>query len=528
MDHSVTFARHFSRLFYLLLHDADNVVEQKMSLRALTTVNKRGVVTLIARAGRLFADTDTVADALHGVRDLADHMAEHSVIGIRIAADARPADLLGLARALASQGKPGDGGVNLREQIARLKVEHVDLAVLPPQTPAATPPAKPANAEPAARENVAASEAPTVVASDAPTKLVAPREDDPARVAAEEAARLLAQLAAPDGSKLSHEDLFRVLDTSPTTEVRSKAIEDLVLVAEHSQRVGKFVAVGEVFHGLVSRERAAAEGEGRRRLSQAIKRLSRPAVLRAIASLIPKRPEQRQFYYEVLDRAGEDGADATVEQLNQAPTHEDRKALFEVLRELKEVVPALTRMLGDSRWFVVRNAAELLGEMGATQAEDALVGLLQHSDDRVRRSATSALLTLGTPDAMKGIYEAVSDRAPEVRIQATAAISTKRDAKTSHTLIRAIEDETDTDVQLAMIAALGRIATADAVQKLVKMAEPEGRLFRKKTTTFRVAAVQALGDAKTPAALAALRELSEDKDREVRDTAKRALAHSTR
>jgi len=79
-----------------------------------------------------------------------------------------------------------------------------------------------------------------------------------------------------------------------------------------------------------------------------------------------------------------------------------------------------------------------------------------------------------------------------------------------------------------MIAALGRIATADAVQKLVKMAEPEGRLFRKKTTTFRVAAVQALGDAKTPAALAALRELSEDKDREVRDTAKRALAHSTR
>src|SRR6185503_15869213 len=165
-------------------------------------------------------------------------------------------------------------------------------------------------------------------------------------------------------------------------------------------------------------------------------------------------------------------------------------------------------------------------EMVATEAQDALVATLRHGDDRVRRAATNALLKLGTPDAMKGIYEAVNDKSPEVRIQATAAIATKRDVKTSHTLIRAIEDEHDPDVQLAMIAALGTIATSDAVQKLVKMAEPEGRLFRKKTVAFRVAAVQALGEARTPAALAALRDLSGDKEREVRDAVARALAHS--
>jgi HEAT repeat protein len=170
----------------------------------------------------------------------------------------------------------------------------------------------------------------------------------------------------------------------------------------------------------------------------------------------------------------------------------------------------------------------LLGEMTTIAAEDALIALLRHTDDRVRRSATNALLKLGTPDALKGIYEAVSDSSPEVRLQATAAIATKKDGRTAVTLIRAIEDEEDADVQLAMIAALGRVATTDAVQKLIKMAEPEARLFRKKASNLRLAAVQALAEAKTPAALSALRELLEDKDREVRDMATRALAHSGR
>jgi len=256
--------------------------------------------------------------------------------------------------------------------------------------------------------------------------------------------------------------------------------------------------------------------------------MSKPALLRAVATLIPKKPERKQQYFEVLERTGDEGADALIEQITQAQTSDDRKTLFEVLVELPNAVPALVRMLGDSRWFVVRNAADLLGEMVATRAEEALVGLLRHTDDRVRRSATNALLRLGTPNAFKGIYDAVSDTSPEVRMQAASAIATRKDGRTSATLIRAIEDEADADVQMAMIAALGRVATPEAVQKLVKMAEPEGRLFRKKATNIRVAAVQALGDARTTVALTALKELVGDKEKDVRETATRALAHAGR
>src|SRR4029079_9482145 len=90
-------------------------------------------------------------------------------------------------------------------------------------------------------------------------------------------------------------------------------------------------------------------------------------------------------------------------------------------------------------------------------------------------------------------------------------------------LARALEPESDSEVQAVILAALGRQATDEAVARLTKAAEPDGRLFKRKPTALRVAAVQALAEANTPAALAALRRFADDKEREVRDTAVRAL-----
>ena len=488
------------------MHEVGNVDEQKVSLRAMVAVSKNGPVTLMAQEWQLVANDQPVPGALTGVQDVAAQMAAHSLLKIQIGEKSGPADLLGVARIIAAEAKPGDGGTLTRKKLAALGPKTIEFVTLMPE--------------------------PVAVSSDAPT-VVTPTDGKAAAGAlgarlAQEAPTLVSRLAAPDFAKVSAEELFDALDGTNTADAATKALDDLVSLAEHSVRVGKPVAVGDILHGVVRRETKLPDGEAKRVHVLAIRRMSKPAMLRAVATLIPKKPERKQQYFEVLERTGEEGADALIEQITQAQTSDDRKTLFEVLVELPNAVPALVRMLGDSRWFVVRNAADLLGEMVATRAEEALVALLRHSDDRVRRSATNALLKLGTPNAFKGIYDAVSDTSPEVRMQAAVAIATKKDGRTSATLIRAIEDEADADVQLAMIAALGRVATADAVQKLVKMAEPEGRLFRKKATNIRVAAVQALGDAKTAAALTALKELIGDKEKDVRETATRALAHAGR
>ncbi len=527
MDQSATFARHFARLVSLLMHEVSNVDEQKVTLRALVALSKNGPVTLSVRELDLLANGKPVPGALTGVQDVAAQMSAQSIRAMRIDVDSVPADLLGLARIIATQSPPGDGGAHVSQKFEALGAETIELVLTQgdiapvPVVAASAAASAPAPATPT-----------SITPSDAPTVL-APKEGKTAAEAmaarlGQDAPTLLTHLAGADVSKWVPAELIAVLDAAKTPDAATKALDDLVSIAEHSVRVGKSMAVGDVLHGVITRESKASAPDVKRAYVLAIRRMSKPAILRAVAALIPKKPERRQHFFEVLVRTGEDGADALIEQVTQAQTTEDRKSLFDVLTELDSAVPALIRMLGDSRWFVARNAADLLGEMTARAAESALIALLRHTDDRVRRSATNALLKLGTPDALKGIYEAVSDNSPEVRMQAAVALSTKKDARTSTTLIRAIEDETDGDVQLAMIAALGRVATADAVLKLVKMAEPEGRLFRKKAINIRVAAVQALGEAKTPAALSALRELAGDKDRDVRDTATRALAHTSR
>jgi HEAT repeat protein len=515
MDYSATFGRHFARLVSLLMHDAGNVVEQKVSLRALVAASKQSDLMLTLNDWEVVVNETTVPGALTGVQDVAAQMAAHSLRQIRFGAGSTPADMLGVARIIASTASPGDGGERATQKLRALGAGTVEFQTMEKPT-----------------ELVA-------VGSDEPTLVTAVEGDGSAaraeaqgaaERAAGEAAALLAKLTGADVSKMVPEEALALLDSTVGAEAATKVLDDLVSLAEHSMRVGKPVAVADVFHGVVQREARVPESDGdvKRAYVMAVRRLAKPALLRAVAMLIARRPERKQYCYEILERTGEDGADAVIEQITQAQTTDDRRSLLEVLGELRAAVPALVRMLGDSRWFVVRNAAELLGEIVATDAEEALISLLRHSDDRVRRSATNALLRLGTPNALRGVYDAVNDSSPDVRIQAAAAISTRKDARTSNTLIRAIEDEQDGDVQVAIIAALGKVATAEAVQKLVKMAEPEGRLFKKKTIAFRVAAVQALGDAKTPQAMAALKELLADKEREVRETAQRAIANAAR
>jgi len=505
MDYSASFARHFARLVSLLLHETSDVDEQKVSLRALVTLSRRGRIAIESRDSQLVANEQVIPGALTGVREVAGQMQGHSISQITIEPHAKASHLLGVARIIASDPAP-DGGELARQKLTGLSAKGIAFVTPDPV--------------------VIAAEAPTVIvpaqAATSPAVAVASNEKplDPSAI--------LSKLLPPDATKMTSAEVIKALDAAANEEAMTKALDDVALLAEHSVRGGKNAAVADLLHAVVTRDRSAPEGELKRAYAVAIRRMSKPALLRGVASLIPKKPEKRQDYYEILERTGEDGAEAVIEMIAQAPTADDRKAHFEMLGVLEAAVPALKRMLGDSRWFVVRNAVDLLGDLAAKSAEDDLVGLLRHTDDRVRRSATNALLKLGTTDALKGVYEAVSDKSPEVRLQATAAISTRRDAKTANTLIKAIEDEDDADVQLAMIAALGKVATPDAITKLVKMAEPEGRLFKKKTASLRAAAVQALGEAKTPAALNALKELLDDKDREVRDAASRAMAQAAK
>lgn len=515
MEYSTLFVRHFARLVWLLLHEPTNVAEQKSALRAMVALSKFGAIGVESRDWQVMTNGEALPDSMSGAMELVAQMAVHGIRSIRFASAPAAAHVLGVARLLATRPtEGGDSGQSAQSHIRTISATSVTLVLDDAVTTA------PSNGT---GSKSAASSRPNDPASvAAPASEPGSDASRPGYVRDDEAMWMhFSSAPAPAGSV---EDLFAQLDRFNQTDAVTRVLDELVVTAENAAREGKSGVVGDVFYFIVRREGSATREEIKRAYSMAIRRMSRPALLRAVAHLLPRKRDRHDDYLAVLARTGEDGADALIDQLTQAQTTDDRRIFFDVLLQLQAGVPALIHMLGDARWFVARNAAELLGEMKAADAEEPLKQLLRHHDDRVRRAATNALISLESPTARKAVYDAVKDESPAVRMQAASAISTRRDEKSAGTLTRALDDEVDAEVQVAIIAALGKVATTEAVERLIKAAEPDGRLFfKKKSTALRVAAVQALAEARTPAAMTALWQMLEDKDREVRDAVQRLV-----
>ena len=549
MDHSVTFARHYARLIWLLLHEPANVDEQKASLRALVTMSKDGAVRLTAGGDALSANASSVPGALSGVADLARQLASHGIAEVAFDAGAGAAGLLGSARILTGDAAAGDGGAAAISKLQALGAPGVRFVGQPVSPPAAAPapaapiavpaPPPPAPAPAPASATTAPGALPDFGLGELDvldeqamhaTMVPTPRADVAVPASGENRAEgggggggMFEQFTASRTPTASHTDLLAQLDQATGVNVLTRVLDDLVAIAEGAARDARPALVCEILCRVTRREPQIHEFESKRAFVMAQRRLAKPQVLRALTQELPHAGDARDAFIAVLVRAGEDGADALIEQIAAISGQNERRVYFDALLQLQAGVPTLIHMLGDARWFVARNAAELLGEMQAREAEPQLTELLRHTDDRVRRAATSALMRLGTTRAMNAIQEALKDGAPAMRMQAAAALVARKDVKTAATLVRALEEEKDDEVQAAFLLALGKLGTADAVQRLVKAVEAERGLFKKKSTAFRVAAVQGLGESRTPEALEALKGLVSDKDDDVAGSAKVAL-----
>jgi HEAT repeat protein len=137
-------------------------------------------------------------------------------------------------------------------------------------------------------------------------------------------------------------------------------------------------------------------------------------------------------------------------------------------------------------------------------------------------------MRLGTAKSMQAIQEAFKDTAPQIRMQAAAALVAREDVRSATMLLRALDDEKDEEVAAAFLIALGRLATGDAVDRLIATAEADRGLFRKKPVALRIAALQGLAEARTPEAIATLKALQADKDEDVHSSAAYGFARATR
>jgi HEAT repeat protein len=493
MDYSAIFARHFARLVGLLVTEGSSVDEQKVSLRAALQFSKEGTVLIAREDRRVLADGVIVSEVFPGVKEFGARLQAHGVKELLFSKDAHAVEVLGVARLLGGPFADNDGGRNFHTLFGALGCNTVAI------TTDVRMEARPEDEDEEEEDDV----------QDTTMSIFGVRS-------------VLSQAQRP-GSAPQH--LIERLGRKRTAAGIAKTLDRLAVLCEALQREGSAEDVVEGFLGIINHEQSAPNPDAKRAYIQTVRRLAKPALLTTVARQVRKHPDQRERYVTILSRTGEEGALAAFRQIMAAPSLHERTLYLGVLRELSGAVPALVHALANDQWYMVRAAADILAELKPVEAEQGLITLLSHPDDRVRRSALRALAELGTSRAPDAIKRGLKDPSAQVRGAAAIALASLRDVRQTTVIATALEEEVDEEAQFTFVRALGALGGADAVQRLMRTASQDsGRAGRvRRTTSLRLSAIVALSNAHTPAAIMALKELAGDKDREVREAAQRAL-----
>jgi hypothetical protein len=293
------------------------------------------------------------------------------------------------------------------------------------------------------------------------------------------------------------DDLTSQLGHSGTAKETTELLNQVLAAGEQAAQRADWGELIRAANTLIGLEAKSKEPRG---YGIALRRLLPRSVLERVARLTA-HGELRTEAAAVMRRMGADGTEVLLTLLVNAENVSERRSYFSALKAMTEGGELLVHMLSHDQWFVVRNVADLCGEL----------------------KLESAVARIGGAGAVEPLRRALRDSAPPVRLEAAQHLDGRKSKNLAATLMVAAEEETRPEVQREMYLALGRIGSVEAIKALSRAAEPGGRLFRRKPTALRLAAVAGL-HAAGPSGSAALKDLLRDDDREVREAVEKALA----
>jgi HEAT repeat protein len=554
MDRHVEFATQLSHLVALYARDPIDRAAEKAALRAARGAAKHGAIELSLVNGVLRAGPRDVEDPHPDVEALQLLLSALGVSAINVAHHAKQEEVKRLAQLLGAVAVGKTSPQAFADELAahrweEVTVERVVAAESPPAetaetldaagAPTAAKPAdeqavaEPLDAAPAARPEESPAEVLDVVAADGVAEGVAevvaegaaPAADAPSRPLAERLPEGVEQLAGPE-----YRGLFERLITSSEPLTLRRLLEPVQSAIEQTARGGQVALSARLVLSMFACEACADDSEMRRQFVVTLRRLTKPTLTRAYAVLYAGAPEVRSELEQVLARFGEDGAEAVADCIGSAPTRAVRALYLELMSRLPGTKDALVAMLDDQREIVVERAIGLMVELRHPEMERALGDQLGAERTRVRQAAARALAAAKDSNfAADALVRAAQDASPEVRLAAAVALQGRREERLVASILPLVDAEEELDVQLALVAVLGKIVTAEGVQKLIALANPTDRMLRRRRApVLRLHAIEALGEARTPAAMVALQKLLEDKEQDVREAAARLYTRARR
>jgi len=237
----------------------------------------------------------------------------------------------------------------------------------------------------------------------------------------------------------------------------------------------------------------------------------------------------RTAIFEVLVFMGEKISRRLMMLLAEESVAGNRKLLADILVRIgAAAIPVMQEHLFDERWYVVRNAVAILGEIRNQETLLHLTPLLEHKEVRVRRETIRALAKIGGQKAVAILLQAAESNDQELRRQALLSLGAIRAASATPTLLKLLEQSDwsrrTIDIKKDAIRALGEIRAAEAITALAAVLGKRRLLRRALNDELRVAAAAALGDIGEEHARPALEMALQDSNPEVARAAAKALA----
>ncbi len=244
-------------------------------------------------------------------------------------------------------------------------------------------------------------------------------------------------------------------------------------------------------------------------------------------------PQQFQRLQKFIVSLGVRIAPILLSEMSREEDGSVRKRFTSLLGRMGEpLIDLLRETVHNSKWYVVRNAVVLLGDLRIEAGIDILAGLTNHPDQRVRRALIRSLAMIGGDRAVDPLLRLTADPIPGLRRPAVKALGATRSqaavgpllaiARTFDPFGNALEFRRDA------VSALGSLGDKSAALPLLELAKRPNPLRLKRPEELRAEIILALAKLGDSSLLAELDKWRKSPHGAVQRAAEQSLALLTK
>jgi HEAT repeat protein len=261
-----------------------------------------------------------------------------------------------------------------------------------------------------------------------------------------------------------------LIRTADKPFLHQQIINGLVAVAQSVARFEEFEVVETIGAALTRVESSGPEAHAKCCGVALANLVSVHVVERVLELFLQKRDEGAwiRTASALLKFSGSLGVSKALFMLEEEQGTANRLALVRLIGRLGPVALVESRKcLADERWYVVRNACKLLGQLKDPDLLAQLAPVLRHKDSRVQKSALDAVKESRDPGRAAVFAEALPFLHPQLREEILDELTFLRDPACVPALDRLIFNDTKGNLQNRCVRVIVAIESPEGQRALL-------------------------------------------------------------